>query len=917
MKKRIALAFAFLTAACVAALTWLAYSNSEAALSDAALRDARAALANSVLQTEQALDGVGKDVLILDGVAPLRGILRARRNGGYDVEAQSSYAMWVERYQQMMVALLRAKPDYWQVRYIDEGGQERVRVDRHDGRIQAVPEEALQNKAEYLYFTQTMKLPAGGLYISTINLNREYGRIQMPRRPTLRVATPVLDVLNQRKGVIVINLYAANLLNTVLGPLRELGGLAYLVDQDGYFLAHPDPGKTFGPDLGRDDRLQQFHPRLATRLDGGAESFVEIIGPDEVGGSKAHVHGFRKIVYDPFDPSRYWAVVFEVPSAVALAPVARQRDRLLGLGVAIMLAGAFAGYVWAARIARPLNELCTTANHIAAGHPEQRVDLAGKHNEIRALAVSFNHMLDALVATERRLTNILDTAGDAIVSIDEDLRIVAFNRAAGDIFGYAPAMVLGQPLDLLLPLDQAAAHREHIRAFDREPGLTRVMGNDREVAGRRADGSLFPAEASISKVIEEGRTVYTAILRDVTARRRTEQEIRRFNAELEQRVAERTAELRENQARLQAVTETATEAIISADSRGDIVYLNPSAQRIFGYSEQEAIGRPLTLLMPERFHAAHRQGMQRFLAGGEARVIGKIIELVGRRKDGVEFPLELSLASWETGNETFFTGMVRDITQRKLAEEAIQELNRGLEQHAAELTVVNKELEAFSYSVSHDLRAPLRAIDGFSQALLEDYQDKLDEVGRSHLQRVRAASQRMAALIDDMLGLSRVTRVPMQYETVDLSALAEAVVEELRQVHPQHDAEVAIAPELTAEGDSRLLRILLSNLLDNAWKFTSKTPNARIEFGAVQEDGMPIFYVRDNGVGFDMQYIHKLFGVFQRLHAMDEFPGTGIGLATVQRIVHRHGGSVRAEGAPGVGATFYFTLSKPAAGGAS
>lgn len=915
MKKRIALAFTLLTAACVAALTWLAYSNSKAALSDAVLRDTRSALAASVLRIRQTLNSVGKDVLILNSLPPMRGVLRALRAGGYDAEAQSTYAMWVERYQQTLVSLLRAKPDYWQARYLDEHGQERVRVDNLDGSLQIVPESGLQNKAEYPYFTETLQLPPGGLYISALNLNREHGRIQTPYRPTLRVATPVFDAQNVRKGVIVINLHAGELLKTFLDPLKDLGGQSYLVNQDGYFLAHPDPDKTFGFDLDRDERLQHTHPRLAARL-GDVETFVEIVDRDETAGAGAHVHGFRKIIYDPLNPQNYWAAVFEVPNTVALAPVAQQRNLLLGVGLAITLVGTWAGFVWADRITRPLDELSAIASHIAGGHPEHRVELVGKRDEIRALAASFNHMVDALVASERRLTNILDTAGDAIISIDEEQRIVAYNRAAQEIFGHPAQAVLGRPLDLLLPTDLAAAHRGHIHAFDREPALTRVMGGGREVAGRRADGTLFPAEASISKIIEGGHAVYTAILRDVTERKRAEAEVHALNAELEQRVAVRTAELRENEARFQAVADTATEAVITADSRGDIIYFNPSAQRIFGYSAQEAIGQPLTRLMPARFHAAHQQGLRRFLASGEAHAIGTTVELAGRRKDGVEFPLELSLASWKTGESTFFAGMARDITQRKLAEDSIRELNRGLERRSTELEAANKELEAFSYSVSHDLRAPLRSIDGFSQALLEDYQDKLDAVGRSHLQRVRAASQRMAILIDDMLGLSRVTRAPMQRETVDLSALAQSVVDELRQAHPQHDAEVTITPALTTAGDARLLRILLANLLANAWKFTGKTGTARIEFGAVQQDGALVFYVRDNGVGFDMQYAHKLFGAFQRLHALDEFPGTGIGLATVQRIVHRHGGSVRAEGQPGVGATFYFTLPQPDAGGA-
>ena len=229
-------------------------------------------------------------------------------------------------------------------------------------------------------------------------------------------------------------------------------------------------------------------------------------------------------------------------------------------------------------------------------------------------------------------------------------------------------------------------------------------------------------------------------------------------------------------------------------------------------------------------------------------------------------------------------------------------------QRTAELTVVNKELEAFAYSVSHDLRAPLRSIDGFSQALLEDCADKLNEQGRDHLQRVRSAAQHMGELIDDLLSLSRVTRAEMKRSAVDLSALANEVVAGLRQTQPVRQVEFVIAEGLIVKGDAGLLRAVLENLLGNAWKFTGKKAAARIEFGVTRNEGKLAYFVRDDGCGFDMTYVDKLFVPFQRLHSAGEFPGTGIGLATVQRIIYRHGGRVWVEAEVGRGATFYFTM---------
>ncbi len=231
-----------------------------------------------------------------------------------------------------------------------------------------------------------------------------------------------------------------------------------------------------------------------------------------------------------------------------------------------------------------------------------------------------------------------------------------------------------------------------------------------------------------------------------------------------------------------------------------------------------------------------------------------------------------------------------------------------LSQRAVALEAANRELEAFSYSVSHDLRSPLRSIDGFSQALLEDYEDKLDDDGKDYLRRVRAASQRMAQLIDDLLQLSRLTRKEMSLEEVDMSGMARVIAADLRRADPQREAEFVIGEDLIVQGDGKLLEVMLENLLGNAWKFTGKQPCARIEFNRTERDGQATYYVRDNGAGFDMDYVDKLFGAFQRLHAAAEFEGTGIGLANVQRIVNRHGGQVWAEGQVGQGATFYFTL---------
>jgi signal transduction histidine kinase len=289
--------------------------------------------------------------------------------------------------------------------------------------------------------------------------------------------------------------------------------------------------------------------------------------------------------------------------------------------------------------------------------------------------------------------------------------------------------------------------------------------------------------------------------------------------------------------------------------------------------------------------------------------VGQYQELVQTRDELVALNESLELRVRERTSS-----LMDEMTERRQAEAALRELNVSLEQRVndrtAELLAANKELEAFSYSVSHDLRAPLRAMDGFSMALLEDSAGKLDETAQGYLRRIRAGSQRMAELIDDLLNLSRITRAEMRRERVDLTAMAEEIGAEFKVSCPDRQVELVVTRAMVVRADGPMLRVVLNNLLGNAWKYTARCAQARIEVGAQEQDGKRVFFVRDNGAGFDMAYVGKLFGAFQRLHSAQEFEGTGIGLALVQRIIHRHGGCVRAEGAVGQGATFYFTLEE-------
>lgn len=469
---------------------------------------------------------------------------------------------------------------------------------------------------------------------------------------------------------------------------------------------------------------------------------------------------------------------------------------------------------------------------------------------------------------------LLESAPDAMVIVGNDGKIQMVNAQTEKLFLYKRAELIGNMVEMLIPQRYTQNHPSHRTSFFSDPRV-RGMGIGLELYGKRKDNTEFPVEISLSPLETETGIVALAAIRDISLRKKSEQKFK-------------------------ALLESAPDAMVIVGQDGKIQMVNAQVRNIFQFERTEIEGQPIEILIPQRYHQAHPQHRHGFFNDPRVRSMGMGLELFGKRKDGVEFPVEISLSPLETEEGTLALAAIRDITERKKSEYKIQQLNRELEEHIV-------ELESFSYSVSHDLRAPLRAIDGFIAMYMDKFQDDIDPEGKRLLGNIRRNVTKMSNLINDLLMLSRIGAKDIDQTHINMKTLVNSVLDEFRETHSH--ATVQVGDLHPTSGDIALMRQVFFNLISNAFKYSSKKEQPHIEIGSIKNKDEIQYYIKDNGVGFDMEYYNKLFGVFQRLHSPQDYNGTGVGLAIVKRVITRHGGHVWAEGKEGEGATFYFSLN--------
>lgn len=809
----------------------------------------------AVGRLEAVVNAAAEDVRLLAGAPASLGALKAEHvEAGPDSRRQLS---------SLFVAMLQAKPHYLQVRLLDSdgSGQEAVRVDRsgEGGQVREVPYSELQDKGSRAYFQETLKLQPGEIFVSPVELNRERGEIEIPHVPVVRVAAPLATDDGRNVGIVVINI---DLRPTFTELLAMGNGEAdvYLVNRDGDFLLHPEPARRFGFELGKRYRLQDAFPQLAPLVASGAGSMAS--------------EGYNDLSADPaiattatlLGGQRWVAVVMTAPRSLVLGPAADTLSWVAAasLGV-VVLAVALCG-VLARSITRPIAQLTRMIERFDRNEMFELPDRGPEEVALLSRAIRRHFEREDLYDAA------VDGSTDAMITTDVNGVISAWNAAAEQLYGYSEDEAIGQSAQIIVPADYLVEFSRIQTAASRGEPTAQI-----ETVRITKNGDRLPVALSTSPVRSlDGEIVGSfSISRDLSAQRQADMLLR------------------------QAV-DASPAAMIMTDDEGRIVLASREVEAMFGYEADELSGGAIEMLLPEQDRVAHPQLRRDFMVSPVRRMMGSGRDLYARHRDGTEFPVEVGLNPVMTAQGPMVLAVVVDITERKRTEAELIARTRELQRS-------NAELEQFAYVASHDLQEPLRMVYSFCELLKDQYGDKLDGDALEFIDFAVDGARRMRQMIDDLLDYSRVQTDAFLLQPVSADKALDNALLYLSEQIETCNAEIVRGELPVILGNELQITRVFQNIIGNALKFRGNNP-PKIEISAECNQDRWVFSVIDHGIGFGPEENEIVFGVFQRLHGRDEYPGTGIGLAICKRIVERHGGDIWADAVPGQGAAFKFTL---------
>ncbi len=832
---------------------------------------------------------------------------------------------------------------YDKICYIDKSGQEIIRVSLEGESAFMVPQEELQDRSGEQYFKKVLKLGKGNFSVSMLDLSRGYHETEKPRKPLLRCAMPVFDRKTQKMGILVLHVLTDQLRNNIMTHDYSNKVESYLLDKDGFYLIHTGMTKRWGnlSDPGARRNLQDEYPQEMSLFLSGQS------GGKLVGGK---FFSFMPIHFDPLDNERYWILMEIFPKSFVYSSIYNFYTMLSILALLLITGVVATTFVFSRKLTRPLKKLVKGITTVAETDLNYHIPVTS-NDEIAFLTFSFNKMIYKLGKANKKLQDYTYNLEEKVASKTRE----TFRKARQQKIIAEIGKMLWVDLDIqdimdrvvnlvsrtlkiefceILLLDKSQ------RSFDLASGVgwkEGLVGQVTEGIGLKSQAGytlkeqkpivvrdlwtetrfsvpLFLKEHGVVSglsvpMIADGYPVGVMGAHTTRGREFSKADINFMEsvahliaAAIERRRAEK--EIVKGKEYTEKLIETAQDAIICIDEKGVITIWNKLAEKIFGYSKREIIGKPVTTIIPEKYKREHQEGIKRLLETGEARIIGKTIEVLGKTKEGVEVPIDLSLSFQKIDDKRYtFTAIIRDITFQK-------EAKKQLLDKAEELEKLNKELGDFVYIVSHDLKEPLYAIDGYMSRLSKVYGDMFDEKGERYLERIKANIEIMSKRISELMGVIKVGTVMYDFRNNESGVIVQDVVDELERKITENKINVTIQenlPEVLC--DEKRLKDVFLNLITNAIKFMGDDKQRKIEIGCDRDGDNYKFFVEDTGIGIKEEYHEQIFKIFRRLKEV-ETEGTGVGLAIVKKIVEIHKGTIWIESPvkDGKGTKFDFTI---------